>query len=163
MTCLTVILAIETGWTLAVQLEALAASLMQWTSFGLIGFPDINGLALLSDRDFSILESLALAPLFVVVAAGNDLFGALSTPAARCLGLISYGTYVLHGIVLFLALGLASRFVVVGDLDPAVYWALMVPIAAVVVAVSAASYRWIEHPFLGAASPAPPGIPVEHA
>jgi len=40
----------------------------------------------------------------------------------------------------------------------------MVPITVVVMAVSAASYRWIEHPFLGAASPAPPpGIPVEHA
>jgi peptidoglycan/LPS O-acetylase OafA/YrhL len=121
-------------------------------------------IALGSDGDFSILESLALAPLFIVVAAGNDLFGTLSTPAARCLGLISYSTYVLHGIVLFLALGLASRFVAVGDLDPAAYWALMVPIAAVVVAISAASYRWIEHPFLGAASPAARlGIPAEHA
>jgi peptidoglycan/LPS O-acetylase OafA/YrhL len=218
--CLTVILAvvgIKTNWTLAVPPGALAASLMQWASFGLIGFPDINGLAhttlidpalwtlryewlfylalpglsflatprrlvglvlataalsmtgllapldyvaanflvgmivaqvavsrplpavlrtraaavlallplvaitLGSDGDFSILESLALAPLFIVVAAGNDLFGTLSTPAARCLGLISYSTYVLHGIVLFLALGLASRFVAVGDLDPAAY------------------------------------------
>ncbi len=263
LTCLTVIVAIvgiETGWTLAVPPMALASSLIQWASFGVMGLPDINGLAhttlidpalwtlryewlfylalpalsflatprrlaglvlaaavlsmtgqlapldyvaanflvgmvvaqvavsrplppmlrtraaavlallplvalaLGSDGDFSILESLALAPVFAVVAAGNDVFGTLSTRAARCLGLISYGTYVLHGIVLFLALALVSRFVAIGDLDPAVYWALTVPIAAVVVAVSAASYRWIEHPFLIAPSPAPtPAVPVEHA
>lgn len=261
--CLTVILAVvgvKTSWALAVPPGALAASLVQWASFGLAGFPDINGLAhtalidpalwtlryewlfylalpglsflatprrlaglvlaaailsmtgllapldyvaanflvgmvtaqvavsrslpavlrtrvaavlallpvlalaLLSDGDFSVLESLALAPLFVVVTAGNDLLGTLSTRAARCLGLVSYSIYVLHGVVLYLALGLASRFIAVGDLDPGVYWAMMLPVAASVVAVSAASYRWIEHPFLVAMSPAArPAIPVEHA
>jgi peptidoglycan/LPS O-acetylase OafA/YrhL len=124
----------------------------------------VAALGLVSDGDFSILESLALAPLFVVVVAGNDVFGALSTRAARCLGLVSYSTYVLHGIVLYLALGLAGRFIAVGDLGPAAYWALILPIAAVLVALSAVSYRWIEHPFLAApALAARPVMPVERA
>ena len=109
------------------------------------------------DGEFGVLESISLAPLFTVVAAGNDLFGALSSRAARCLGLVSYSTYVLHGVVLYLALAAASRVVSVGDLAPAAYWALMLPISAAVVAVSAVSYRWIEHPFL--ASPVGASVP----
>jgi peptidoglycan/LPS O-acetylase OafA/YrhL len=253
LSCIAVVLAVvgvETRWTLAVPPLALAASLAEWTGFGLFGFPDINGLAhtrlvdpalwtlryewffylalpglsflatprrlaglgltvavlsltgllapldyvsanflagmtvaqvavarplpamlkspgaavlallpaigfgLLGDGDFSVLESLSLAPLFAVVAAGNDLFGTLSSRAARCLGLVSYSTYTVHGLVLYLALAAASRFVAVGELAPAAYWALMLPVSAAVVALSAAGYRWIEHPFLGAPAPA---------
>lgn len=110
------------------------------------------GIGLTTDGDFSVLQSLALAPLFTVVAAGNNLFGILSSRAARCLGVMSYSTYVLHCPVLYLVLGLINRFIAVGALAPATFWALNLPIAAIVVAVSALSYRWIEHPFLATPS-----------
>jgi peptidoglycan/LPS O-acetylase OafA/YrhL len=258
--CVTLVVAIvgaETGWTLSVPPQALATELAQWVGFGLLGLPQINGLAhtsvidpalwtlryewlfylalpvlsflatpsrlagltltllalwllglpapfnyisanflvgmiaaqlalawplppilrsrgcalavllpvvgfgLLSDGDFSLLETACLAPLFLAVAAGNSCFGALACRAARLLGLVSYSTYVLHGILLYVALAAASRLVSVGDLHPLAYWALMLPISAAVIGISAASYRWIEHPFLAAPRPASrAGIPI---
>jgi peptidoglycan/LPS O-acetylase OafA/YrhL len=106
------------------------------------------GIGLAGDGDYSIHGALALAPLFAVVAAGNTLFGALSLRAARCLGLVSYSTYVLHGALLYVALGLMNRFTAVKGLDPAAYWSLMLGLGAALVGISAVTYRWIEHPFI---------------
>ena len=128
--------------------------ILQSRGYAVAALLPMVGFGLFGDGDFSVLESVCLTPLFTVVAAGNCLFGALASRAARCLGLVSYSTYVLHGVILYVTLALANRLVKVGDLDPMTYWALMLPISAIVVGVSPVSYRWIEYPFLAAPSPA---------
>lgn len=105
-----------------------------------------NGIA--SDGDFSVVESLSLMPLFYLVVAGNDFFGALSTRALRLLGLVSYSTYVLHGVVLYVALALLNQVSPIAGMAPIPYWTVLLLLAIAVVAISAGSYRWIEHPFL---------------
>jgi peptidoglycan/LPS O-acetylase OafA/YrhL len=98
--------------------------------------------------DYGPVQSLLLFPLFVCVAAGNSLFGLLSNGAARFLGLVSYSIYLLHCLVLQIVLGTMNGWVAVAGLSAPVYWALLGLIGLVVVLVSAATYRWIEHPFL---------------
>jgi peptidoglycan/LPS O-acetylase OafA/YrhL len=117
-----------------------------------------------SDGGYDPLLSLALAPLFAVVVAGNNLFGILSLPAARCLGVVSYSIYLLHGIVLRSSLDLASHVVAIDRAPPILYWLMMLPVTVGVVGLSFASYRWIEHPFLAPGSRwRLAGAPIKHA
>lgn len=50
---------------------------------------------------YSPVPMLALAGAFALLAAGNDLFGLLRSRAARTLGEMSYGLYLLHGLLLY--------------------------------------------------------------
>ncbi|UVJ44445.1 acyltransferase [Pseudomonas sp. LS1212] len=55
-------------------------------------------------KSFATLPLLLLTLFFVIVASGNDLFGALKWRSIRWLGEISYSTYLLHGFVLWLVI-----------------------------------------------------------
>jgi peptidoglycan/LPS O-acetylase OafA/YrhL len=88
------------------------------------------------------------AAAFLCLVYGNDLFGLLSLPGSRFLGTISYSVYLLHGVVLWLGLRIANRFLPVASLNDAGYWALVLGCGGAVVAFSAVTYRHIEHPFL---------------
>lgn len=57
---------------------------------------------------YSPVPLLALAGAFALLAAGNDLFGLLRSRAARTLGDMSYGLYLLHGLLLYTLLGVAA-------------------------------------------------------
>jgi peptidoglycan/LPS O-acetylase OafA/YrhL len=48
-----------------------------------------------------------LAIAFSIIAGGNTLFGVLTARVSRMLGEISYGIYLLHGIILFVAFHLS--------------------------------------------------------
>ncbi|WP_152226696.1 acyltransferase [Pseudomonas sp. SCB32] len=74
--------------------------------------PFAGGIALLAlllvmscfDRSFHTLPLLLLSLFFCIVASGNRLFGALSLPGIRWMGEISYSTYLLHGLLLWVVL-----------------------------------------------------------
>lgn len=119
---------------------------------------------LLDDGDFDLPSTLAAALLFVVIIGGNDLFGLLSSRAMRLLGEISYSIYVVHGLVLYLFIGFVNDRIPVASLSPAGYWALLSIAAAMLVVISAITYRWIEHPFLrrGSTATAPSPSEAQH-
>jgi peptidoglycan/LPS O-acetylase OafA/YrhL len=80
------------------------------------------------------------------IAAGNSLFGILTRPLSRAFGDISYSIYLLHGIVLYVAI----RFVVgterTAAFSPAQYWALISTCGAFLVGISVLSFRYVEMP-----------------
>ncbi len=86
-------------------------------------------------------------PLFLVAAAGNTFFGTLVHPALRCLGVVSFSLYLLHGIVLsFVGFGLKHAHL--NHLSPLEFWLVFIPILMTTACLCMATYRWIEHPFL---------------
>ena len=89
----------------------------------------------------------ALLPVFVVAAAGNNFFGLLTHPAIRCLGTISYSLYLLHGIIFYLTSSALKQMGLTG-LSLLNYWVVITISAVAAVLVCAATYRWIEFPFL---------------
>lgn len=83
------------------------------------------------------------AAAFLIAAIGIKRGALLTNPALVYLGRISYGLYVFHGAAL-----VAAQHIVPPGPD-VVFWPLFVIVAfAMTVAVSAASYRWLESGFL---------------
>jgi len=88
-----------------------------------------------------------LVPIaFCAVACGNTVYGALSNRAAVVLGDISYGVYLLHGLLL------SITFLVIVGVDraatfsPAMHWSVVTGVGMLVVLVAATSYRFVEWP-----------------
>lgn len=110
----------------------------------------ILGLAMLTavmlgwHNSFAPIPLVLLTLFFCIVASGNTLFGALSMPSVRWLGEISYSTYLLHGLVLWLGLVFLPPLLAVDPRSP-VYWAGFTVMGSVLVIVlSSASYMLIE-------------------
>ncbi len=101
------------------------------------------------------LTPCLLWPAFLAIALGNDLLGLLRTRGAMCLGTVSYSTYLMHGIVLFCGLKLVNHACGIEGWSAGSYWLLCGVLGVVVVLLSCATYRWIEHPFLVRKAAAP--------
>jgi peptidoglycan/LPS O-acetylase OafA/YrhL len=86
-------------------------------------------------------------PVFLVTAAGNNFGGLLVRPALRCLGAISYSLYLLHGILFYVLMN-ALKAASLTALPEISYWAIIAAAAIALSAFCAATYRWIEFPFL---------------
>jgi len=96
--------------------------------------------------DASIINGAIVPVAFCLVACGNTVYGALSNRAAIMLGDISYGVYLLHGLVL----SITFMFIVGADraatFSPAMHWGVVTGVGVVVVLVAATSYRFFELP-----------------
>jgi peptidoglycan/LPS O-acetylase OafA/YrhL len=102
---------------------------------------------------YGLLESLLLAPIFLMIAFGNDFHGLLTSRPFSYLGAISYSVYLWHGIVLYTVTRSAGRYTDLTALSPLAYWATMATAGVIVILVSSVSYRFLELPYLHSASP----------
>ncbi len=87
--------------------------------------------------------TLLLGVAFYLVASGCSFFGLLTSRPARRLGDISYGTYLLQGLAIFLVLDSVRTD---AFRRPWVYWAGVSICALVLVAVATVTHAWIERP-----------------
>jgi len=96
----------------------------------------------------SVYEWKSIMPLglfFILVSSGASLFGLLKLRSAIRLGTVSYGIYLLQGIVITAIHAPA----VLGDFarqDPTHFWLSAIAIMLTLVCVAAASYHFIERP-----------------
>ena len=94
----------------------------------------------------SRIPALCLTIAFIIIACGNSLFGFLSSKPARYLGEVSYGVYLLHGIILFCTFKYIVGFELVKTLSPISYWAVVCAIAVLTLIATTLTYRTIEAP-----------------
>lgn len=87
------------------------------------------------DKPYSLGVVVLTALAFSLVEQGADLFGALSRPAAIRMGNLSYGIYLLHGLVFFglFSISYLRSFALLGALN---YWSSIMLAAMIVVSVS---------------------------
>ncbi|HKO51391.1 MAG TPA: acyltransferase [Polyangiaceae bacterium] len=107
------------------------------------------------------IELLVLALLtlpFCAIAAGNPLFGALTHPLSRRLGDLSYGLYLLQGIVLYVAFRFVLGFERAAALSIPLYWCVVAVCGGVLVLSSMLAFRFIEAPALRLVNPATSGL-----
>lgn len=72
----------------------------------------------------------------------------LQTRSAKLLGSISYSTYIIHCIVLYLSFYMMNMIYPIKQFNGWQFWMFITSIALFLVVVSALSYRYVEYPFL---------------
>lgn len=105
------------------------------------------GVLFLAPVNLGLLPLSLLGFVFLMVIYGNDFHGLLTCRPILYLGTISYSVYVLHGIVLYLAvqeLNPSLHFVV---FSPVRYWAYIGGVGIIVILIASLSYRYLERPF----------------
>lgn len=97
-----------------------------------------------SAYEFGAIALYTLA--FALIAAGSDIFGALSSAISRVFGEIAFGIYLIHGVVLFTLFTLVINKPIASAFSPTVHWLVIVAISPTVVGLSFLSFRYIEAP-----------------
>jgi peptidoglycan/LPS O-acetylase OafA/YrhL len=93
-----------------------------------------------------------LACTFAIFAGGNNLFGLLTSAAARTLGEITYSIYMLHGIALFIMFNFIIGIPQAQSLSPIGYWCLVMSILPILIVLCFLSFRSIERPAMQSTS-----------
>ena len=106
----------------------------------------------------SFYFALALFPIFLAAAAGNSFWGILTARVTRCLGLISYSLYLLHGTVFYVVMTVLKSAHLM-SLSSMWYWAILMLAAMTTTVLSLATFRFIEFPFLAKSHKAPGKAP----
>jgi peptidoglycan/LPS O-acetylase OafA/YrhL len=120
----------------AVKIPKLAAFLRSPFA-AIIGLAAVVTEFVLCPTAFAVLPPILLGIFFAPVVAGNSYFKILSLPSSIVLGEISYGIYLLHGILLYIAFN--SMTYAPGS--------FVIPLMApIVIAVTMLTHRWIEIP-----------------
>ncbi|HEY9732150.1 MAG TPA: acyltransferase [Drouetiella sp.] len=95
-----------------------------------------------------MLVTLGILPFFVSVVYGFSGAGLFTSRASVLLGTATYSIYLAHGIVLhFYMWGLKHVFPI-AEMPALTYWLFAMPLAGLVVATSAATFYFIERPFI---------------
>jgi peptidoglycan/LPS O-acetylase OafA/YrhL len=101
--------------------------------------------ATFSYSSWAVLSTMIIFASFV---GGASLFGLLNTRAAIWLGDISYGIYLLHGMLLWISLSMLITPAALTQFDLAAYWLFAFAIAACVLLLASLSYARLERPVM---------------
>jgi len=94
------------------------------------------------------MAQILLTVFFCIIAAGNDLFGVLSKRISVAFGEISYGVYLLHGLVLFLGIHWVFGRSYLASATPTVFWLCMTSLVPVLILASSFTFLTIESPMM---------------
>lgn len=94
------------------------------------------------------IPTVLLTIAFTIMACGNTLFGILTLPVSRYLGEISYSLYLLHGIVLYIAIDWIVGREVLAIRSAEFFWAVMIACVPVLIGLSTLTFHFIEKPAL---------------
>lgn len=78
----------------------------------------LAAVAVCYDPAYSAALLALLTAAFTLVASGASVFGLLTLAASRLLGELTYGIYVLHGLLFFVLFRFVMGFEVVAQLSP---------------------------------------------
>lgn len=95
---------------------------------------------------YSYLPTSLLAVAFVLIAAGNTLFGLLSWRLSRVFGEITFSVYLLHGMVLYVAYRLIIGLHTASSLSMTAHWLVAAAATPCLIALSYLSFKYIEMP-----------------
>lgn len=101
---------------------------------------------LLFESSTDPLCKLLIAIVFNLIALGNSIFGILKSSILKFLGEISYSTYLIHGILIFIVMYFGFGFKKVAYLTPLEYCITIFFLTPFLIIISSLTYRFIEKP-----------------
>lgn len=103
-------------------------------------------LILFFDTSNNYTCKILLIIIFTLIALGNNFFGILKSSTLKFLGEISYSTYLIHGIIIFIVMYFYYNLEEAKSLSPTQFWTTIFIITPIVVITSFLSYKNIEKP-----------------
>lgn len=103
-------------------------------------------LILLFNTSNNYLCKLLIIIVFNLIAMGNNFFGVLKSSTLKFLGEISYSTYLIHGIIIFIVMYFYYNLEVAKNLSPTQFCITIFIITPIIVFTSFLSYKNIEKP-----------------
>lgn len=94
------------------------------------------------------MSVLLTAVIFSSIVGGGSIFGLLRTRGAMWLGDISYGIYLVHGLVLWIALSAFRELADPAGLPLMPFWAIVLSLSFLVLLLSSLSYVYLEKPMM---------------
>jgi peptidoglycan/LPS O-acetylase OafA/YrhL len=91
---------------------------------------------------------ILLSIAFVLIAAGNTMYGVFTSKLSCILGEISFSIYLLHGIFLYVMFNLLIGTERAKLLSPVEYWLVIAGITPVLILTCYFTYTRVEHPGL---------------
>lgn len=91
---------------------------------------------------------LASILFFLAIVGGYSFFGALRSPAAVWLGDISYGIYLIHGMLLWITFHTNKSIQTTTDLNSSAFILLLLGLGTAVMLIATASYLYLEKPMI---------------
>lgn len=91
---------------------------------------------------------LASMLFFLAVIGGCSFFGILKSPAAVWLGDISYGIYLIHGMVLWITFNTTKHIYTITSLNSPIFLLILLGMGATVMLIATASYLYLENPMI---------------
>lgn len=101
------------------------------------------------------LPVILFFPSFLCIVQGRFFPKFMNQPVVLFLGHISYSVYLLHGIVLFVFMYSLNKMMPIESIPIIQYWLWVSFVSILMIFASALSYRFIEHPWIGAGPPVP--------
>ena len=128
----------------AIQARAMNLSIPNWLSSVLV-ISFISSVFIFSDTAYAWFPIILMGLAFFLIVSGSNVFGLLSNRAARRLGNVSYGIYLLQGLVLlsFFSLGPVRRFALA---SPEQGWEALSVCSVLLVLVATMTHFLIEQP-----------------
>ncbi|MDB5851613.1 MAG: Acyltransferase 3, partial [Rhodoferax sp.] len=87
---------------------------------------------------------LLIGLIFLLITAGNSLFGILTSRLSRIFGEMAYSIYLIHGLLLFIAFGVMD--IPSAHQDVLTHWQVVWCISPFLIGVSYLTHAWIEKP-----------------
>lgn len=115
-------------------------------SVGLLVLACLAATITLTPTAYTPAAVLLLSVAFVLIACGNDVFGGLSAASSRMLGELTYSIYLLHGLLLSFVFRWVVGLQSLATWSVAEHWGLVLGLTIPLIALSYATYRWIEVP-----------------
>lgn len=108
----------------------------------------LTALVLFFDNSGDVVSKLLIIVSFNLIVLGNDIFGILKSSILKFLGEVSYSTYLIHGIILFVVMYFIFGLEEAANLSPLKYSLLIFITTPFVVLLSFITYITIEKPFM---------------
>lgn len=98
------------------------------------------------DTAYSAAPLALLTLAFSLVASGASVFGLFTCPTSRLLGELTYGIYLLHGLLLFVLFRFVIGFDAAAQLSPLAHWAVVLACVPLLLGITWLTFRCVEQP-----------------
>lgn len=89
---------------------------------------------------------LCMSIIFASIVGGASIYGLLKTKYARWLGDISYGIYLIHGLILWMGINILIKFNLFSGITMVEYMEFACLLAVSITIIASLSYRFVEYP-----------------